>query len=667
MTAREEHPAIEQPAEAHPTEAQEGRDRARDQAPPDVPRAMGLRVAFALMSLVGLGASIELIRLHIKAHTRPLARSFCSVGAKVDCLTVAESPYAVFAHVPVAVWATLAFTVLLAGSFALIWRQRRAAGRSDALAGVTFALSLGAVLVSGLMAYISHAIIGSLCVVCAVLYVVTPVLALLAWRIARRHGGVAAALAKDLRLLGRRPWPWIGFSGAILAVAGLLIWLYPAYWVLREPVGPGGLPHGVTQDGHYWIGARAPVLVVHEFSDYECGFCRLRNAHLRAAIAKADLRDRVRLVHHNYPLDKRCNPTVPREFHLRSCELARGALCAGEQGKFWEMNDLMFRRQRRRGGPSLLGLAGKLELDLSRFRACLAAATTRAKVRADIDLGERWSKQVTGSGIRGTPTYFFEAPGQPLRVGYSSEAAVREAVERVPVPRGPGGLPHGRTADGDPWIGARNPRLVIYEISDYQCYFCRRSHYRLRAMLRDPALRKAVRLVHLHYPFSSECNPAFAKRQHPRACALARAAVCAEEQGRFWEMNDLIFRRARAGRVGALSGLARSAGLDVKRFAACLSSATAKARLSATIARAEGLGHRDGKGIDGIPTIFLQRDAEPPHRGKAALRRADVTRALGHRASARPTPARAPQEAAGRRATQPAGATPAGRAAPGQK
>lgn len=653
MTVRDEsstqnHPGTSAAQDEGQDEVQDAaRDGGQDASHDAPPRAMGLRIAYAVMSLLGLAASIELIRLHIKAHTHPLARSFCSVHAKVDCLTVAESPYAVFAHVPVAVWATLAFSVIVLGTGVVIWRQRRTAGRADALAGVTFVLSLIAVIASAVMAYIAEVIIGSFCMVCGVLYLVTPVMALLAWRIARRHGGVLAAIRADLRLLGARPWPWLGAASGLIAVAGLLIWLYPAYWVLNEPVGPGGLPHGVTKDGHYWIGARKPVLVVHEFSDYECGFCRLRNAHLRAAIAKPDLRDRVRLVHHNYPLDKRCNPTVPREFHLRSCELARGALCAGEQGKFWEMNDLMFRRQRRRGGPSLLGLAGKLDLDMGRFRACLAASSTRDKVRADIDLGERWSKQVTGSGIRGTPTYFFLRSGEALRRGYSSESALREAVEQVATPHGPGGLPHGATAAGQPWIGARTPRLVIYEVSDYQCYFCRRSHFRLRALLRDPALAKAVRLVYLHYPFSSECNPAFANRQHPRACALARAAVCAGEQGRFWQMNDLIFRRSRAGRLGSLTALARTLRLDRKRFAACLSSSAAKARLAAGIARAEALGRLDHKGLDGIPTIFLQRGAEAPRRAKGLLKRADVLRALS-----RPAPAH-PRQAAARTAPRP--------------
>ena len=55
-----------------------------------VPRARGLRIGYLLASLVGLGASIELILLHIKAHTKPMERSFCSVHSKVDCLSVAE-------------------------------------------------------------------------------------------------------------------------------------------------------------------------------------------------------------------------------------------------------------------------------------------------------------------------------------------------------------------------------------------------------------------------------------------------------------------------------------------------------------------------------------------------------------------------------------------------
>ena len=593
-----------------------------------VPRAFGLRVAYLVTSLVGLAASIELILLHIKAHTHPMERSFCSVHSKVDCLSVAESPYAVLFGVPVATWATLAFAVLVVGTGWVLLRQRKAAARGDALPGVTFALSAVSVAAAGWMAYLSHFVIGVLCIVCAVLYVVNPTLLVLSWRIAKRHGGLGAALRRDWALLTRRRFDLAGFAGGMLAIAGLLIWLYPHYWVLHEPVGPGGLSHGVTREGHRWIGARHPELILHEFTDYQCGFCRRKNAKVRALLHAPEFRNRVRVVHHHYPLDISCNKSMPRPFHPRSCELARGAMCAGEQGKFWDMSDMIFRRQPRPGGPDLIGLAGKLGLDLARFRACLDSPRTAAKLEKDLKEADALARTYTGQQIQGTPFYLFERPGEPMRPGYANARSIRAALERVQLQHGPGPLKHGRTAKGWEWIGAEKPRITFTEVSDYECFFCLRNHFRLRALLKQKEFRDTVRLVHVHYPFDASCNPAFKTRQHPRACALARAAICAGDQGRFWQMNDLIYRRFKAKRLGSLPTLAKAAGLDVAAFRRCLTAPETRKQLQRNIAYGERLGRLDGEGIDRVPALFFRLPPLRMQRAGLNLQRKDLLRAI---------------------------------------
>ncbi|MBI5500912.1 MAG: thioredoxin domain-containing protein [Deltaproteobacteria bacterium] len=130
---------------------------------------------------------------------------------------------------------------------------------------------------------------------------------------------------------------------------------------------------------------------------------------------------------------------------------------------------------------------------------------------------------------------------------------------------GQAGIPGGVTAEGHPYLGAAEPRVTVVEYSDYQCPVCRGAHAALRDMVaRHP---DRIRLVHVHLPLDQACNRAVPRPFHVQACELARAAVCAERAGRFWEMNDALFEhqddRARLDAVtlAPLAGIADSAAL----------------------------------------------------------------------------------------------------------
>lgn len=593
-------------------------------------RAPILRILLLAFSIVGVVASVMLTQLHVKAHTRPNETSFCSVHSKVDCLSVAESPWAVLWGVPVSVWSIMAYSVLILGLLAVFVVQlrqesrRRRQGTSKTapggkppwvwhtMPGVMFVLSAGAFCAALMMAYISHFLVKSLCLVCAALYLVNTVLLVVSWLVCRMHGGVAASVRRDVALFKRNTLHLAGAASVMMIIAGLLMALYPNYWKLNEPVGPGNLPHGMTKGGHAWIGAKDPVLTIHEFSDYQCAFCRNFNARLRKILNKKKFRDKVRLVHHHYPLDHHCNPSVKRKIHPRGCELARGAICAAEQGKFWHMNDMMFRRQRRRGGPNLQGLAAKLKLDIGKFEKCLSSSRAKKKLTQDMALGDRMSTECIGEGIPGTPYYVFERKGEELRRGYAHEKFIERALKAIVYARGPEGVDNGVTKDGHPWIGAKNPRLTIYELSDYECYYCKRLHASLRQLLkRHKDLRKDVRLVHLQYPLGHQCNPTVKEPLHKRACVMSRAALCAKEQGRFWEMNDTLYRMYKKRQPPNMVRVARKAGLDMARFGRCLNTHAIAQKLRREISYGEKLGKIDGKGVPAAPAFFIEPAGKP--------------------------------------------------------
>jgi protein-disulfide isomerase len=90
-----------------------------------------------------------------------------------------------------------------------------------------------------------------------------------------------------------------------------------------------------------------------------------------------------------------------------------------------------------------------------------------------------------------------------------------------------------------------------------------------------------VTLVKRHFPLDSACNPAVKRRMHPEACELARAAICAEDQGKLPAMDDALFLNQQAKRP--TEEIARAVGLDLAAFRRCLASPTTETRLRSDV------------------------------------------------------------------------------------
>lgn len=115
--------------------------------------------------------------------------------------------------------------------------------------------------------------------------------------------------------------------------------------------------------------------------------------------------------------------------------------------------------------------------------------------------------------------------------------------------------------DVGPRRGSADARVTIVEFSDFQCPYCGRLAPILKQVL--AAYPTQVRLVYRNMPLTS---------LHPDAAKAAEAAVCAESQGKFWEMHDLLFAEQNSLSVDALKEKAKRLGLDSAQFDSCLDS-----------------------------------------------------------------------------------------------
>ncbi len=151
----------------------------------------------------------------------------------------------------------------------------------------------------------------------------------------------------------------------------------------------------------------APVTIV-EFADFECPHCREAVGQIDAVLAAHP--DKIRLVYKTY--------TLP--FHVHGEPAARAAMAAGIQGKFWEMEHLLFERQQHLEDADLQRYAQMLKLDIARWKADVDSAAVKDRVSKDRSLGEEMK-------LKGTPTIYVN--GRELDVEQDESLEDRVAGE----------------------------------------------------------------------------------------------------------------------------------------------------------------------------------------------------------------------------------------------
>ena len=129
--------------------------------------------------------------------------------------------------------------------------------------------------------------------------------------------------------------------------------------------------------------------------------------------------------HRHLPLDHNCIPSVTRPFHPRACELSRVAVCAGRQGRFFEMADYLFHnaQQIRTEKMSASDIAHNLALDLGKFECCMNETDAMDTIKADMQEASRRNLRGTPAFVVGDQVYYGKIPEEALKgLGVSSQA-----------------------------------------------------------------------------------------------------------------------------------------------------------------------------------------------------------------------------------------------------
>ena len=346
------------------------------------------------------------------------------------------------------------------------------------------------------------------------------------------------------------------------------------------------------------VGPADALVTIVEFSDFQCPFCTRVNPTLKK-IKETYPKD-VRVVFRNLPLP----------MHKNAPGAARAGLAAHQQGKFWEMHDAMFAKQKTLSPTDLEAIAGEIGLDVAKFKVAMESEELKKAVADDMATAKKF-------GARGTPAFFvngrFVSGARPFEQfdsvikeekakaekflaanGVAKDALYGEMIKgweqefKAPPPPPPADFKRRVVkTDGLPLKGSDKAKITIVECSDFDCPFCKRGAGTVEQIAKEYGDKVAIYFAHNPLPMHKQAEPAH------------RAAVAAQAQGKFWEMHDKLFADKSKRSEADFVKIAEELGLDVDKFKTDWSGAAAKVQADMQMCRSHGVGGVPGFLING--------------------------------------------------------------------
>ena len=149
----------------------------------------------------------------------------------------------------------------------------------------------------------------------------------------------------------------------------------------------------VSADDDAFRGPKDAPITIVTFSDFQCPYCSRAEETVAEVMKKYE--GKVKVVFRDFPL----------EFHQQAPGAAMAATCAGDQGKYWEMHDAMFKDQSKLDLPSLVATAKGIGIDGDALKSCVESGKYKAELEKDMADGKK-------VGVTGTPAFFIN--GIPL-------------------------------------------------------------------------------------------------------------------------------------------------------------------------------------------------------------------------------------------------------------
>jgi len=338
--------------------------------------------AILSLSLLGLIVSVLIIRIHYQISLNPGEKSFCYFSDMFDCEAILASPYAKLGPF---FNAELAFGYYLI----LIWGLVESWGKKKPLPALSyvFTWTIFAAIYSVTLNLLSTVKLGVICPLGLITTIINLiVLVLLPLEMKVPLPQLPNTIKKKL-FLAPKSLLFYGVGTLIIFGMGLLFarklnpqarysfgispeaYLKSFYALPQKEIPLPERPIRGSPD------ASVTILV---FSDFRSTACRRAESTLKPVLEQ--YRDRIRQIYLNYPLNSSCNPMVRQTKYPMACIDSKAALCAYQQGKFWEYHDWVFQNR----SIDYESLADALEMERSSFENCVISEKTAKLLKEDI-------------------------------------------------------------------------------------------------------------------------------------------------------------------------------------------------------------------------------------------------------------------------------------------
>jgi len=159
---------------------------------------------------------------------------------------------------------------------------------------------------------------------------------------------------------------------------------------LNKRLNPPPRSAWISIDDDPMLGEKnAPVTII-EFSEFQCPYCARFSSETFPKIRKYYIDSgKVRFIFRDYPLP----------FHKNAAKAAEAAVCAADQGMFWEIHDILFEHHDKLTDEDLKRYGEEAGLFMDDFIFCLESGKNAGEIRKDIQDGKR-------AGVTGTPSFF---------------------------------------------------------------------------------------------------------------------------------------------------------------------------------------------------------------------------------------------------------------------
>ncbi len=380
------------------------------------------KILLTILSLLGLALSIELCVVYYNANFAVNAQpSVCAINDLMDCDSVAKTSYSQFLGVPLALWGVILYLFFVFMTFIDKFQNVKFLGFLKVFknpASYIFCIGLLSFLISMILGGISVFKINSICIFCFTTYFIDLLIAITA-----KTKGISIIQEiktsfNDFIEAVKVKRYLISFIIVVLIFAGILTYtstsnVFSPQKAMQEKMKNEFKTFANITNG-YEMGSENANVVVHEYIDFNCGGCYLANLYFHRIVNEFS---NVKVIQHNVPLEKACNPNMQHEGHKNSCLKTSYALAAEKQNKYWQMSDILF-QDSPETEEEIIEKARLADFDIKKLIEDARSEAIKEEIEKSI-------KEADTKKVDGTPTMFI---GMRKLVGIGSYPELKQII-----------------------------------------------------------------------------------------------------------------------------------------------------------------------------------------------------------------------------------------------